>query len=152
MENLFFKSIVLLIIVIMFNSCEEETSEYEGTWTGTTSQNLPISFEVNRNASINSLAISVNCSYPTPHVEYLKSSSGVITDGSSVSYCDNWMGIKEPEEVEVSTELYLTFSSSNKASGYIDSYTYKYSYMSGSTLVIGSTNLFSKITITANKN
>jgi len=143
---------VAFFILLSLNSCEEPASQYEGTWSGTSSQNLPISFTVNRNGFIESLEISVNCSYPAPHVEYLKSNSDQITDGSSVSYCNNFMGSLEPEEVEVLTELYLTFSSNEKATGYIDPYTYEYSYMSGSKLVVGSTTLFPKITLTANKN
>lgn len=139
-------------ILLSLNSCEEPASQYEGTWTGTSSQNLPISFTVNRNSFIESLEITVNCSYPAPHVEYLKSFSDQIVDGSSVSYCNNWAGSMEPEEVEVTAELYLNFSSGDKATGYIDPYTYEYSYMSGSKLVVGTTTLFPKITLTVNKN
>ena len=135
-----------ITLSFFLSSCFEENNLYEGTWEGTTSQGLPISFEVNMYGSI-TLHVTVSCSYPSTHDEYL-GGNGIVIDNTANIFIKNW---NNEEEVEVGTDLLMTFTSKDKATGSIDSELYNYSYISGSTLVTGSTTLFPKITFFVNK-
>jgi hypothetical protein len=147
MRKLYFISIAFSLVIIVFNSCEKESFKYEGTWEGTTSQDLPISIDVGGNSF--DLYYSIRLSVPESHEESC-GRGGCWIDGNvsevelsslNCRYC----------EAKFYTKLHLTFLSSNNAKGKIDSYEGQYSYISGSTYYVSTTTYFPDITFTLNK-
>jgi hypothetical protein len=108
MKKHIFLSVLVLMATLVFTKCSKERgdSNYDGTWTGTTSQGKSLSFVVSGN-KITSLTmgytVSGNCS-PSPTGSTTTFPNGVAINGNFFS-------------INGSTSLSGTFTSTNSASG-----------------------------------
>lgn len=89
-------------------------SQYVGTWTGTTSQNLPITFTVSGNA-ITSISVNIRATMAGSSCTYVTGSDSVLAISSSAFSLPIGGGT-------VTTVLRGTFSSPTAASGTIDAF------------------------------
>ena len=93
--------------------------------------------------------VSVRSSAPVTHIEQLHEAIIGKCIKSNVFETSIWNGISG--DPYISTDIYVTFSSSDMATGRIDSYRGQYSYLDGSTLIVTTTTFFPDITFTIEK-